>query len=88
YSTTEPFYLQQKEVPYRVFSPRSGNNDFYADNLFTSEWELATRPGRVFAFCQASLRGWRYAMDNPEEMIDWIMEHYPSGAGREQLTFE
>ncbi|WP_321149826.1 diguanylate cyclase domain-containing protein [Aeromonas jandaei] len=88
YSTTEPFYLQQKEIPYRVFSPRSANNDFYADNLFTSERELATRPGRVFAFRQASLRGWRYAMDNPEEMIDWIMEHYPSGAGREQLTFE
>lgn len=88
YSTTEPFYLAQLGIPYRVFSPRDIDFDFYGDNLFTSERELAGRPERVYAFQQASLKGWRYAMENPEEMISWIMEHYPSGYGREQLEFE
>ena len=27
-------------------------------------------------------------MDHPEEMINLILEHYPSGAGREALAFE
>lgn len=88
YSTTEPFYLAQLGIPYRIFSPRDIDFDFYGDNLFTSERELAGRPERVYAFQQASLKGWRYAMENPEEMISWIMEHYPSGYGREQLEFE
>lgn len=88
YSSTEPFYLQQKRIPYRVFRPRTVGFDFYGDNLFTSERELITRQDRVYAFQQASLKGWRYAMDNPEEMINLIMEQYPSGAGREQLAFE
>ncbi len=88
YSTTEPFYLQQKGIPYRVFSPRTIDFDFYGDNLFTSERELITRQDRVYAFQQASLKGWRYVMDHPEEMINLIMEQYPTGAGREQLEFE
>ncbi|WP_429011899.1 diguanylate cyclase domain-containing protein [Aeromonas veronii] len=88
YSTTEPFYLQQKGIPYRVFSPRTIDFDFYGDNLFTSERELITRQDRVYAFQQASLKGWRYAMDHPDEMINLIMEQYPTGAGREQLEFE
>ena len=88
YSSTEPFYLQQRGIPYRVFSPRAMGFDFYGDNLFTSEHELVTRQERVHAFLQASLKGWRYAMDHPEEMIDLIMVQYPSGAGRERLAFE
>lgn len=77
-----------KRIPYRVFSPRTIDFDFYGDNLFTSERELITRQDRVYAFQQASLKGWRYAMDHPEEMINLIMEQYPTGAGREQLEFE
>ncbi|WP_368205910.1 diguanylate cyclase [Aeromonas sp. s5] len=88
YSTTEPFYLTKMGIPYRVFSPRSIDFDFYGDNLFTSERELSSRPERVYAFQQATLKGWRYAMDNPAEMIDWIVTKYPSGAGRDLLQFE
>ncbi len=88
YSSTEPFVLTQRHIPYRVFNPRDIGFDFYGDNLFTSEHELATGQERVHAFLRASLKGWRYAMDNPEEMIDLIMTQYPSGAGREQLAFE
>lgn len=88
YSTTEPFYLTKMGIPYRVFSPRSIDFDFYGDNLFTSERELNSRPERVYAFQQATLKGWRYAMDNPAEMIDWIVTNYPSGAGRDLLQFE
>ncbi|MFQ2215020.1 diguanylate cyclase domain-containing protein [Aeromonas dhakensis] len=88
YSTTEPFYLAKMGIPYRVFSPRSIDFDFYGDNLFTSERELNSWPERVYAFQQATLKGWRYAMDNPAEMIDWIVTNYPSGAGRDLLQFE
>lgn len=88
YGTTEPFTLAQRGIPYRVFSPRDIGFDFYGDNLFTSEHEVNDHQERVHRFLQASLKGWRYAMDHPDEMINLILAHYPSGAGREALTFE
>jgi hypothetical protein len=63
-----------------VFSPRDIGYDFYGDNLFTSESESSTsRAGP--ALLQASLKGWRYAMDHPEEMINLILSTTPAGPG-------
>ncbi|MGL5224545.1 MAG: diguanylate cyclase domain-containing protein, partial [Aeromonas sp.] len=88
YHSYEPFHLQQQGIPYRVFSPNSNGLGFYGDNLFTSERELFTYPDLVYAFQQATLKGWRYAIDHPEEMINLILTEHPTGAGREQLAFE
>ncbi|MGL5453055.1 MAG: diguanylate cyclase domain-containing protein [Aeromonas sp.] len=88
HSSFEPYHLQQKGIPYQLFSPRSIGLDFYGDNLFTSEHELITHEDEVYAFQQASLKGWRYAMDNPNEMINLILAKYPHVASRAQLEFE
>lgn len=88
YSSTEPFALARGGIPHRVFTPREIGFDFYGENLFTSEHEIVTNQERVDAFLQASLRGWRYAMDHPEEMIDLILTQYPGRADRAQLAFE
>ncbi|OQX99691.1 MAG: hypothetical protein B6I20_09730, partial [Bacteroidetes bacterium 4572_117] len=37
YLTDEPFLLQQQSFDYKIFSPISGNIDFYGDILITSE---------------------------------------------------
>lgn len=88
YVTDEPFRLQLLEIPYQLFRPRMAGIDFYGDNLYTTEQEIAEHPERVKAFRAASLRGWEYAMQHPEEIIDVILERYQPTADRGALLFE
>jgi ABC-type nitrate/sulfonate/bicarbonate transport system substrate-binding protein len=88
YGTDEPWNLRQRGVPFLQFTPRAGGIDFYGDNLFTTEHELAEHPERVRAFRAASLRGWEYALNHPEEIIELIRRDYPSRLSREHLQFE
>lgn len=88
YSTDEPFALKAAGFDYRLFSPRSGGIDFYGDTLFTTEAEILAHPARVRAFRTASLKGWRYALDHPEEIIELILARYGTRHSREHLAFE
>lgn len=88
YVTNEPYLLEQKGIPYRLIDPRAYGIDFYGDVLFTSQTELRNHPERVAAFRQASMDGWRYAMANPEEIIDLIMQKYAPQKTRDHLRFE
>jgi signal transduction histidine kinase/ABC-type nitrate/sulfonate/bicarbonate transport system substrate-binding protein len=88
YGTDEPFNLRQRGVPFLQFTPRAGGIDFYGDNLFTTERELAEHPARVRAFRAASLRGWEYALQHPDEIVDLILRDYPRQVTREHLKFE
>lgn len=89
YSTTEPYALRRAGIRTMEFSPRAGGIDFYGDNLFTSQQELHQNPERVRAFRAASLRGWEYAMQHPEEIIALILARYNTqGLDRDALAFE
>lgn len=88
YLTDAPFILAQKDISYALFKPVNHGIDFYGDCLFTVEEEIRTHPERVEAFREASLRGWRYAMAHPEELIDLIVERFPGRLTRDQLTYE
>ena len=88
YSTSEPYYLDKSYIPYVALSPRSVGIDFYGDNLFTSEREIADNPKRVKAFREASLKGWEYAMSHTEEMVDIIRTTYTDRHSLEFLRFE
>ncbi len=88
YSTDEPFVLRQTGFAYSIFSPRASGIDFYGDTLFTSEQMLRRDPERVAAFREASLRGWQYAMEYPEEIADLIIARYATRHSREHLLFE
>ena len=59
-----------------VLQPINYGIDFYGDCLFTSARELSDHPARVVAFRAASLRGWDYAMEHPEEIAQLIHEKY------------
>ncbi len=88
YVTHQPYYLDRAGVPYQIYTPRSAGIDFYGDNLFTTEGQLKDHPGRVEAFRAASLRGWQYALDHPEEIVDLILAEYTQRHSREYLLFE
>lgn len=88
YSTDEPYALQQARFRYAIFSPRASGIDFYGDCLFTTAKLAQKSPQRVAAFRAAALRGWQYAMDNPEEIADLILAKYSQRHTRDHLLFE
>ena len=91
YITTDPDDLDRAKFAYHAYTPRSAGIDFYGDNLFTTENELKNNPARVKAFREASLKGWHYALQHPDEIIDLILRSYtPPGirADRAHLKYE
>ena len=88
YVTNEPDYLDRLGFLYDVYSPRAAGIDFYGDNLFTSEKEIASYPARVKAFRAASMKGWAYAMAHHEQIADLILAKYTRRNDRQHLLFE
>ena len=71
-----------------IISPQTYGVDFYSDCLFTTQEEIKHHPQRVKAFLAASLKGWTYAMDHPEEIIDLLISDYGVKKTREHLRYE
>jgi diguanylate cyclase (GGDEF)-like protein/PAS domain S-box-containing protein len=88
YTTNEPDTFDRLGFPYDIHSPRAVGIDFYGDNLFTSEQEIANHPARVRAFRAASMRGWQWAMSHHEEAADLILNKYSRRADRQHLLYE
>nr|WP_229264615.1 EAL domain-containing protein [Duganella sp. 1411] len=88
YTTNEPDMFDRLGFPYDLYSPRAVGIDFYGDNLFTSEREIASHPARVRAFRAASMRGWQWAMSHQEETADLILNKYSRRNDRAHLLYE
>ncbi|WP_426415839.1 ABC transporter substrate-binding protein [Aestuariirhabdus sp. LZHN29] len=88
YVTDEPFALKQAGVRYQLFEASEGGVDFYGDNFFTTEQMIAQSPKVVAAFREATLKGWRYAMDHPEELVQVIQSKYSDRHSTDHLRFE
>ena len=53
--------------------------DFPGDTLFTSRQTLEQKPDLCERMVRASLRGWQYAVENPEEAADIVLKYDKSG---------
>ncbi|MCA0448078.1 MAG: ABC transporter substrate-binding protein [Bacteroidetes bacterium] len=88
YSTDEPFALIENNFPYTIISPVMGGIDFYGDGLFTTDSLMRNNPDLVARFRDASLKGWTYAMEHPEELIDLIYSKYSQRHSKAHLLYE
>lgn len=88
YITDEPFAIRELGKEPVMFSPRSAGIDFYGDILFTTEQYLEANRETVASFRFASLQGWKYAVEHPDEVIDWILAKYETEKSREALEYE
>jgi PAS domain S-box-containing protein len=91
YATDEPHTLRLRGAELNLLHPRDYGVDFYGDLLFTTQGYVEAHPGTVQAFRRASLRGWEYAMNNPEAMITAILQMPGVDQGpssRQHLQFE
>nr|WP_320119075.1 ABC transporter substrate-binding protein [uncultured Marinifilum sp.] len=88
YSTNEPYFLNELNIPYTIIYPQTYGIDFYGDGIFTTKKEIRNNPERVDAFLRASKKGWKYALNNTNEIIDIIINTYKVNKSRKHLEFE
>lgn len=88
YITDQPFRLKEKGVETTIINPLNYGIDFYGDNLFTTEEMIKKHPQIVQKFLRATLKGWEYAMKNPQEIIEIILAKYPTKLSRQALEYE
>jgi diguanylate cyclase (GGDEF)-like protein len=88
YLTNEPYFLKQRGFNFTIINPTDYGIDFYSDILFTTEDEVKHNPERTAAFKRATLKGWRYAMDHPAEIIDLLITKYKVQKSKAHLQFE
>jgi len=88
YNSNEPHILQQAGIEPVVFDPAAYGIQFYSDILFTDLHTAQSDPDLVVAFRDASLRGWQYALEHPEEAIDLIVRQWATDKSRPLLRLE
>ncbi len=88
YISNEPFLFRQYDIPFTIIRPRSYGIDFYGDCLFTTKTEIDKRPDRADGMKRATVRGWQYALDHTNEIIELILNKYNSRKSREHLLYE
>ncbi|GAF83975.1 unnamed protein product [marine sediment metagenome] len=77
YSTGSALELEAKGHQLNYILPDDYGVHFYADTIFASEDLLAADPDLVMRFLRATLKGWRYAVENVDEVAAMVSEYNP-----------
>jgi len=88
YLSNELFYFKEKNIDINIINPMNYGVDLYGDMLFTNQNEAKNHPERVKKFKTATLKGWEYALENKEEIIQLIHEKYNSNKSIAHLRYE
>jgi NitT/TauT family transport system substrate-binding protein len=78
YYSGAPFFhkaMGEENVKYMMFADYGV--DVYSNALVASEKYIKENPGIIKRFVKASLRGWEFALKNPEEAIEIMAKHRP-----------
>ncbi len=88
YLSNEPFYFKEINMDINIINPRNYGFDLYGDILFTNKNEALNHPERVEKFKKATLKGWEYALNHKEEVIELIHKKYNNKKSIEHLKYE
>lgn len=77
YTINEVQTAKNKGYKVIVIRPFEYGIHMYADCIFTTEENILRRPEVVRAFVAATVRGWEYAVDHPEEAVDAMLSIEP-----------
>lgn len=88
YITNEPFQLQELGVPYHIVDPKLYGVNSAEDLVFTTKAFANANPAIVAAFREATIKGWQFAIENPDTVIDFLLMHYSVPKSRRALFYE
>jgi ABC-type nitrate/sulfonate/bicarbonate transport system substrate-binding protein len=76
-----PWLAREKGLTLKSLNPADYRVEFYGDTLFTLRRYAQTESERVRRFRAASLRGWDYALQYPDEVAARMVAELPRPAG-------
>ena len=68
----------------QILSPKDYNSAILGDMIFCKESYLNENPETVRKFLQASIKGWKYCLEYPEEALEIVMKYNPELNRNEQ----
>ena len=72
-----PWQAQERSVALKSLALGSDQTEFYGDGLFTLKHLAAADPAMVQRFREASIKGWEYALQHPDEISGRIVAQLP-----------
>ena len=91
YSSSFPYALSASGVVPFELNPEDYGWNFIGDSLITRRELLERRPDLVRNFVTATIKGWEYALDHPDQIISYILSlktKKPYAINYEMLKFE
>lgn len=76
YLSNQPWFYTSKGYQVNIINPSNYGIDFYGDSLFTTEAMIDKSKEKTLAFRRASIRGWKYALNNFSEVYSWLNTKY------------
>jgi ABC-type nitrate/sulfonate/bicarbonate transport system substrate-binding protein len=78
---TFPWFARDHGLTVKYFDPGDYRIEFYGDTLFTQNRFAEENPSLVRRFREASLKGWAYALDHPDEIAGRLVSDLPPPPG-------
>lgn len=91
YIASQPQRLEALGYKFNIIRPEEYGVDFYGDILFTTKQFANKDTKKTEAFIQASIKGWKYALQHERELIDYILtlpDVKAYGTTRENFQYE
>jgi NitT/TauT family transport system substrate-binding protein len=70
----------------QIISPSEFNSAIVSDMLVVTEKTIVERRDQLVRFLRASIRGWRYAIENPEKAVEIVLAANPELKREEQAA--
>jgi NitT/TauT family transport system substrate-binding protein len=75
YVINEVLAVEELGNEVNIIKPSDYDINFYADTLFTKQDLIEKDPELVRSFVQASMKGWTYALEHPEEAAEFGLKY-------------
>jgi NitT/TauT family transport system substrate-binding protein len=59
----------------QILSPKDYDAAIVSDMIFTTERYINQHPGTAQRFLEASLKGWKYCFENPDQAVDIVLKY-------------
>jgi ABC-type nitrate/sulfonate/bicarbonate transport system substrate-binding protein len=73
-----PWQAHEHGTVFKSFNPANYRVEYYGDSLFTLKSFADAHPGMVSRFRAATLKGWEFALQHPEEITARLVSDPPS----------
>lgn len=88
YLGSQSYFYQKQGKPLNIIYPANYGLDFYGDLVVTTESYFNKNINAALAFRQATLKGWDYALNHIDELVDHIYQSYSKHKSKEALKHE